>query len=359
MKKSAKRSKKGSRGKKSAVIIMIVLIVVLVAIAGMLFIQGRLSRINQVTDTVPAAAVVPEEETFVADEEAGPDTLQPDQVEWKTAEAIEPEAASGVKNILLIGQDARSEQGRQRSDTMVICSINENTNTITMCSLMRDLYVPIPGYSDNRINSAYVIGGMPLLDDVIEQDFGVHIDGNLEVNLHGFLDAMSAVGDLDIELTQDEADYMNANPSLGSTNDESAEVWNLSAGMNSLTPTQALGYSRIRHIGHADYERTERQRRVLSAAFNKLAQSDVATLVRVSDEIFPCLTTDMSQSELLDLMKMVKANDMKLNSETYRIPVDGTYSSESIRGMAVLVPDLQANSSYLQQYLYGTPAGQS
>ena len=347
-------SKKRKKKRVGAVIGMVIAIIVLLGIAGFLFLQGRMAQVNR--ETVVSNVVPRSEQTFEVDEHAEPDTIKPEEVEWKKAEILTPvpEKADDVKNILLIGQDARLGQERQRSDTMIIFSINEKTGKITMCSLMRDMYVPIPGYDDNRINAAYVFGGMPLLDQVIEEDFGVHINGNIEVDLSGFLSSMSAIGPLEIELTEEEAEYLNANPGIGSDNDAvSTYTWDLKPGVNSLTPEQALAYARTRGVGHADYERTERQRRVLTTAFNKLIQSDIKDIVSLSDDLLPNFTTDLSQAEILDLIKMIKASNMQLNSESYRLPVDGTYSSEYVRGMAVLVPDLAENSRYLHEYLYG------
>ncbi|MBR2561192.1 MAG: LCP family protein [Eubacterium sp.] len=349
----SKNRKKSHRG---AIAAIIIIILVLLAIIAMLFVQGKLSKINRTSEVVNDA-VAPAEETFEVDEETAdtPNTINPETVQWDKVEKVEtlvPETAGKVTNILLIGQDARSGEGRQRSDSMVICSLNENTNTITLSSLMRDMYVPIPGYSDNRINAAYAFGGMPLLDQVIEEDFGIKIDGNFEVNLDGFLASMEQIGNLDMYLTAEEAAYMNENPAVGSGTDESSEVWYLTEGWNSLTPSQALAYSRMRHIGNSDYERTERQRNTLTAAFNKIAGSSATELLSVADAVLPCLTTDMSQKDIMALVTM--AQGMHLNETSYRIPVDGTFSSESIHGMAVLVPDLQANSDYLKEYLYGT-----
>ena len=334
---------------KRGLILLIILLVIAVGLIGLLFVQGKLQKIGRVSGTTDR--IDPSEQTFEADEDSGPDTLKPEEVKWEpiTAEALSVE---GVTNILLIGQDARTGEGRQRSDTMILCSLNENTGVITLCSLMRDLYVPIPGYSDNRINAAYAFGGMPLLDQTIEDAFGVKIDGNVEVNLDGFLGSMAQVGPLDIYLNWDEATYMNENPAVGSSDDVAYETWYLTEGVNTLSPSQALAYARMRHVGNSDYERTERQRKVLSAAFRKLAGSDIGTLLRLSDSILPSLTTDLSDSEITALIRM--AHGMTLAEESYRIPADGTYSSESIRGMAVLVPDLSSNSAYLKKCLFGT-----
>ena len=327
--------------------LLIVLLAIAIALVAMVYVQGKLLKIRRTSNVSPTIA--PEEQTFETDEEVVPDTLQPEELEWEKTE--EAEAVEGVTNILLIGQDARSGEARQRSDSMIICSLNEHTKKITLVSLMRDMYVPIPGYSDNRINSAYAFGGMPLLDQVIEEAFGVKIDGNIEVNLEGFLGSMEAIGDLDITLTADEAEYMNSNPAIGSGDDTSVEDWYLEEGLNTLTPSQALGYARMRHVGNSDYERTERQRRVLTAAFKKLVGSDLATLIKLSDKILPSLTTDLTGNEIVELV--TQASGMSLADESYRIPVDGTFSSEGIRGMSVLVPDLAKNSDYLKEYLYG------
>ena len=347
----SKRTKKKRVG---AVIGMIIAILILLAIAAFLFVQGRMNQVNR--ETVVSDVVPRSEQTFEVDEHAEPDTIKPEEIEWKKPEVVtpEPHKTENVYNLLLIGQDARLGQERQRSDTMVIFSINEKTNVITMCSLMRDMYVPIPGYDDNRINAAYVFGGMPLLDQVIEEDFGVHIDGNIEVNLDGFLKSMTAIGPLEIELTEEEADYLNANTGIGSNDDSvSTYTWDLKPGLNSLTPEQALAYSRVRYVGHSDYERTERQRRVLTTAFNKLVSSDIKDLVKLSGDLLPNFTTDMSQNEILDYITLIKTKNMILNETSYRLPVDGTYSSEYVRGMAVLVPDLAENSKCLHEYLYG------
>ena len=83
-----------------------------------------------------------------------------------------------VKNILLIGQDRRPGETRARSDTMILCSINEETREISLISFMRDMFVPFPGdYHASRMNHAFAWGGMSMLDQLFEDDFGVSIDG--------------------------------------------------------------------------------------------------------------------------------------------------------------------------------------
>ena len=343
----AHRSRRSGKGRKFGRFILILFAVLLVTgLVVSLFLMGKLRKIKRI-DRQKEVAIAREEETFEVDEpEIGgaENTIEPEEVEWNMDELEEIAKDQEIKNILLIGQDRRSGQGRQRSDSMIICSFNQRTKEITMVSLMRDIYVPIPGYSDNRINAAYAFGGMTLLDQVIEQDFGLTIDANIEVDFDGFIAAMMEVGDIPMELREEEALHLN-----GQNNS-----WHLVAGTNMLTPEQALAYARIRKIGNADYERTERQRKVLRAAFSQIKNKDVVTLLNMTDRLFPNLTTDMNNAELLSYVYMVATGGMNLADESYRLPADGTFTSQRIRGMAVLVPDLAANASILKEVIYGT-----
>ncbi len=260
-----------------------------------------------------------------------------------------------ITNILIVGQDRREGEDksvRTRSDTMIICSINRKTGEIGLSSLMRDLYVPISGYGATRINAAYVYGGMELLDQVILEDFGVVIDGNVEVDFEGFLTAISKLAPLDVELNAAEAEYMNTN-FLDGTLDEGYLNGPLKEGVNSLSPGQLLEYARMRYVGNSDYERTERQRRLMKIAFKKAKESNVFTLLDFAASVLPTITTDISAPKLLGIIYTVLSNDMGIRDEEMRLPVNGLYESRSIRGMSVLVPDLAANAAELQRFIYG------
>ena len=125
------------------------------------------------------------------------------------AENTDAEAAtSNIKSILLIGQDKREGESRQRSDSMILATLDKDQGTVSLTSFMRDLYVAIPGYSTTRINAAYAYGGMDLLDQTLEENFGVKIDGNVEVDFEVFQVLVDKVGGIDLELTQAEADYL-------------------------------------------------------------------------------------------------------------------------------------------------------
>lgn len=248
-----------------------------------------------------------------------------------------------VINILLIGQDRREDEERQRSDSMIICTLSKNSDKILLTSLMRDLYVDIPGHGGNRLNAAYALGGMELLDETIEQNFGINIDGNVEVDFEGFISAISVIGNLDIELRQEEADKINENiPDPG----------NLVEGINSMNPEQLLDYARLRKVGNKDYERTERQRKVLTKAFEKVKDSSLSEMIKLFNKVYPYLEIDMEYKDILTCISYVVFKDID-EIDSQRVPIDNAFKDEKIRGMQVLVPDLELNRQYLHETIYG------
>ncbi len=270
-------------------------------------------------------------------------------VVWVAFSVIRGNTGKEVTNILLIGQDRREGEGTERSDSMILATINRKTKEITLTSVMRDLYVDIPDHGKNRLNEAYSEGGMKLLDQTIENALQIQIDGNAEVDFDGFIKAMTSVGNLEINLKDYEAEYLNVNSSYGGVENY---AWHLHAGMNSLTPRQALAYSRIRYVGNSDWERTERQRTVITTAFNKIKKQGPISMMIVASKIFPNLTTDMSKSEMMGLASSVVLNNMKIG-DTLRIPFDGTYHDETLdSGAQVLVADMDKNAELLKQHLY-------
>ena len=152
-------------------------------------------------------------------------------------------------------------------------------------------------------------------------------------------------------MTEEEANYLNG----GAWEDQGANgndgTWNLQAGMNSLTPAQALAYCRIRYIGNSDWESTERQRKLIMAAFTQFRHSNPFTQYRVISNALSSITTDMTDWTLLSLM--FRGLMLRGGIQNYLIPVEGTYYIDYIDGMDVLVPDLEQNSYYLKEYIYG------
>ena len=247
-----------------------------------------------------------------------------------------------IVNILLIGQDRRSGSKRARSDAMILCTFNTSNQTLTLTSFLRDLWVQIPGYQDNKLNAAYVAGGMKLLDETLEHNFGIHIDGNVEVDFRQFVQIVDLLGGVEIELRADEARYLN----------RALDTKDLTAGVQILNGKQALCYCRIRSLDQdADFSRTNRQRTMIDALVKKYRNAGITTMVSVLNDILPMITTDMTKKQLIgyayQLMPMISS--VKIVSQ--RIPADGTFTTPVIRNMSVLLADMDAARELLKQTL--------
>lgn len=329
-------SKKKKPGRILLSILCVILGLILVLLIGAtLFVDSFLDRINRFDEDEPTLSHEEVDiilrETDPLDEEYTGEVLDPEDVTVPTAPAEEIETEDHIVNILLIGQDRRPGQGRQRSDAMILCTINTEKKTLVMTSFLRDLYVQLPEYNgntyyNNRLNVNYVIGGMQMLNDCLKLNFGVDVDHNIEVDFSGFESIVDLMGGVDIELTEGEAWYVGQGAR---------------AGMNHLNGAQALTYSRIRAIG-TDFGRTNRQRTVLNALLNKAKDLSLSELTDLANEIIPLITTDMTNTEIIKYVMDFFPILSELEVTTQRVPADEHYYSASIAGMSVLVPDYEA-----------------
>ncbi len=265
--------------------------------------------------------------------------LNPHDINWQQLGSDVRGSRDNVVNILLIGQDKRENESASRADSILLCSFRKDTKELTMTSFLRDLYVPIPGRSSDRINAAYAYGGAKLLKQTLTENFDIPITGAIEVDFSQFADLIDILGGVEIQLRQDEADLVNKE--TGSS---------LTEGSQLLTGKQALSYSRIRKLdADGDFSRTDRQRKVMTALVDGYRNAGVSTLMKLLKQILPMLSTDMTEARLLLLALEVfpMLPDLSLSSQS--IPSPGTYTDKTIDGMAVLVPDMDALRTMLQK----------
>ncbi len=266
----------------------------------------------------------------------------------------EPLEEDGVINILLIGNDSRDKGDDGRSDAMILLSVSSKTKTIHMMSLLRDMYVEIPGYENNRLNAAYAYGGAELLMETIEANFDVEVNRYAQVNFQAFANLVDAVGGVDLELTKEEVQlvnaYLNEYNLLEGRPIDTDYLAEDAQGVLHLNGPQALAYCRNRYIGD-DFGRTERQRKVLGAMIERAPRA-LLNMDQVLEGIFSNVTTNLTRAECTRLSGQI-AKFFTYELVQGSIPLQDTYSNISVRGMSVLDVDFEANNAYLRSALYG------
>ena len=267
----------------------------------------------------------------------------------------QPLQKDGVVNILLIGNDSRENGDDGRSDAMILLSISKKTKTIYMTSLLRDMYVEIPGRNGNRLNAAYSFGGAELLMETIEQNFDIPVNRCVQVNFEAFANLVDAVDGVDLELSTEEIEYVNGylvEYNMLTGRPQGTDNMDTSAsGMVHLNGPQALAYCRIRYLG-TDFGRTERQRKVLTEVIKKIPGTMVTNGSELFEGLMPNLTTNLTRMECFRLSLMA-GRFITYDIVSDSIPQTGTYKNASIRGMSVLEVDFDANKKYLREKLYG------
>lgn len=300
---------------------------------------GLIGRYDENDDTLSPdhVATMTDPADFPDPNFSGP-SLDPTDISLPNSQGT-PIPGEEMVNILLIGQDRRSGEGRQRSDAMILCSFHKTRKTITFASFLRDTYVRIPGYRSSKMNAAYQWGGMPLLKQTLQENFGVSVDACIEVDFSGFQKLVDLAGGVDISLTGAEASHLNK---LGG--------WKLTKGTNHLNGAQALAYARIRAIGN-DFGRTQRQRNILMALLESTRDLSMTQMMKLMEQALPLLTTDMSDGDIFrysaELFPLLSGSSTK----TLQIPANGMYQDAWVDRQSVLIPDLEKNRRLLYDIL--------
>lgn len=245
---------------------------------------------------------------------------------------------NNIYNVLLIGVD-EEDNGQSRSDTMILVTIDKSNKQIKLTSFMRDLWVKIPGYDEARLNAAFANGGSSLLMETISDNFDIHIDNYVLVNFEMFEKLIDGIGGVTVDITEKEAEFINRTTHAKVT-----------AGSNTLNGDYALIYCRIRKLD-SDFMRTQRQRKVMTALFDKITSQNLLISVKAASDILPLITTDISALKMT--FKLFTGIGMiDYSTEQIRIPTDGTYANKTINGQAVLVPDLDSNIEIIHNFIY-------
>ncbi|WP_194191055.1 LCP family protein [Clostridium chrysemydis] len=246
---------------------------------------------------------------------------------------------SKIKNIALFGIDA--PQGKVgRSDSVMVLTIDEKNKKLKLTSIMRDSYVNIPGHGDDKLTHAYAFGGPELAIKTLNENYKLNIKDFMAVNFTSMPEIIDKLGGVEIDITKEEISHIS-----GVTH----------PGKQNLNGEEALAYSRIRHATGGDYQRTNRQRTVLDAIFNKVKNISITEIPGFIDSFLPYVKTNMSSSELIGLATDVIPL-MSNGLESARFPLNGYCEGKIINKVWYLVFDRKTTLKQIQDYIYENKA---
>lgn len=319
--------KKRSRSKKAAkVVISIVLVLALVAGGVSLYVSNLFGRLHR--------QELNETNLNIYDD--------PDDIMWKYH--------NDVKNYILFGTDARTVTQQSRSDVMILLSVNFSSKTIKMVSLQRDLYVKVRN-SYTKMSHAYFYGGPELAVATVNNAFKLNIEDFISVNFFGVADFIDYIGGVELEITEAERNNLNHNiieqAGHGMNGDKVTQ-----SGKVRLNGSQAVAYARIRMID-SDFERGNRQRKVIMAAFESVKKMGVASIDGVMRKGMELCSTSLTNSEILSLGSWLVSNmnDVKFESASCPGTLIG-YKFETIDGLSYVTCDMDRAASVLKDFLY-------
>ncbi|MDU1584634.1 MAG: LCP family protein [Clostridium sp.] len=259
------------------------------------------------------------------------------------------EEVPGITNILLIGTDARDLNERARSDSIIIATIDNNTKKLKLSSIMRDTFVDIPGYGEQKINAALALGGPELLIKTIKENFNFTLDKYVMVNFWGFEDIIDGIGGIEVDVKDYEIPEINKY--IGEVRDVKSPSLT-TPGLQHLDGQQALAYARIRKVGNGSYERTERQRRVLDIVAEKMMDVSVVKYPGLLYDLLPSVKTNIEPLTLLNYAYTVsKFGELKF--EQLQIPATELSQGGLYRNKGwVLLTDKEQNGKILNDFIY-------
>lgn len=268
----------------------------------------------------------------------------------------EASSDGGWWHILLMGTDDRDmSQRAERTDTMMIFSINRVQGRAKLTSIMRDTWVSIPGKSNNKINAANVFGGPELAVETVNANFGTDIENYVLINMRDMIDIVDLFGGVDLELSAKEVqvanDYIGHYQRQTKNEAEPYEDYSLIAsdGLVHLNGMQAMAHCRDRYTD-SDFGRVMRGQDTLLALAEKAQNMDLDEVLEIAASISQFVETNLTDEEVKDLATCV----MTLSPDAvgqYRLPADGAYQSGTFSGIWMIKPDLEKNAEIFKQYI--------
>ena len=269
--------------------------------------------------------------------------------------ALAAGANGAWRHILLLGTDSRTTQQESRTDTMIILSVNADTGAVKLASIMRDVWVDVPGHGGAKLNAACVYGGPTLTVQCIEESFDVDIDAYVLVNMQCLAAIVDALGGIRMDVSDSDAAAINKLfADDRNANDENTYFAddNVTAGEQVLlNGKQALAFARIRSQDD-DYARTGRQRELLVTIARQLQQKDLLSLAGILSGMMQYVETDLELDDIMTIAGVCMNANLDAMEEL-RLPVEGTYQAGTFNGTWCIQPDFAANIDALNRFYGG------
>lgn len=264
------------------------------------------------------------------------------------------ENASSWINVLLLGGDARSTGERyDRTDTMMIMSVNLETSQFKLTSVMRDTWVELPGHGHGKINAANVYGGPEMSMQVVNSAFGTDIEKYVLINMNDLVSLIDLAGGIDIEISKSEMKWINEynEDYLKDIAQYDGTTWLGQSGLVHLNGLMATSYTRNRY-SDSDFGRVERQQKVIMALINNLQNMEIDEMSAKADEIMSHIQTNLTEDEIRAFAKAAMICEIE-EIGRFRVPMDGTFQAGEIDGEYKILPDYQTNAAQLHSFIYG------
>lgn len=267
-----------------------------------------------------------------------------------TSPEVTYEEQAGITNILLIGTDARKLDEAARADAIIIATIDNNHKKLKLTSIMRDTLVDVEGHGEQKINAALAFGGPELLMKTIKDNFGISLNKYAMVNFGGFQQIIDEVGGIEVDVHDYEIPELNK--FIGEyEKDKSPKI--TEPGMQKLDGQQALAYARIRKVGNGDYERTERQRRVIDLVTQKFKDLSPLKYPSVMASLLPYVKTNIEPFMILNYA-YTASKFPSLDFEQLRVPFDDEISWGGLyKNLGwVLIVDKEQNAKIMEDFIF-------
>lgn len=262
----------------------------------------------------------------------------------------------GYLNVALFGVDSREGdlEKNTRTDCIIVASLNKETKEIKMASVYRDTLLDLSEGTLQKCNAAYSFGGPKQAINMLNMNLDLDIQNYVTVDFGVVAEVVDLLGGLDIEIKEEEVEPLNKFVyETGQVAGKEAHFVG-GSGIQHLDGVQATTYARIRSTAGGDFTRTERQRLVIEKIVEKMMKSDLATINKIIDEVFPTISTNFTMTEILSYAKYF--NQYKLGENT-GFPIDKATDTISGLGSIVIPVSLEDNVKKLHEFLFGTEEG--